>query len=48
MTEVEQTLDEWVAGLSEMRDGDLAMLLHLLERTYIHTLIEQSLRGASR
>lgn len=43
-----ETMDSWVAGLSEMSDTDLNDLLDMLERTYIHGLIEQGLRGASR
>jgi hypothetical protein len=46
MTEIRETLDGWVGDLAEMGDGDLEMFLHLLERAYIHTLIEQGLRGA--
>lgn len=48
MIDLQEALDDWVANLAEARDGDLAMSLHLLERAYIHGLIEQGLRGAPR
>lgn len=48
MTDIQEALDDWVASLAETKDGDLAMCLHLLERAYIHGLIEQGLRGAPR
>ena len=48
MTEVEGTLDEWVSSLAEMTDADLRSFITLLERTYIHAMIEAGLRGAPR
>ena len=48
MIEVEATLDKWVGSLAEMTDADLRKFVHLLERTYIHAIIEAGLRGAPR
>ena len=48
MSDIAGTLDGWVANLSEMTDSELANTLYLLERTYVHTLIERELRGAPR
>jgi len=45
--DVQDLLDDRVAKLSEMPPDDLDHLLHVLERTYIHALIEKGLRGAS-
>jgi hypothetical protein len=44
---VQAVLDDRVAVLSEMPSEDLDHLLYVLERTYIHALIEKGLRGAS-
>ena len=46
MTSVAKTLDAYVSDLATMTDADLADLLYLLERAYIHALIEVQLRGA--
>ncbi len=47
MSDVQALLDQRVAVLSEMPSEDLDHLLYVLERTYIHALIEKGLRGAS-
>lgn len=46
MSNLQATLNTWVEGVTEMPDKELADLLHLLERAYIHALIEVQLRGA--
>jgi hypothetical protein len=48
MTDLQGTLNSWVDGIAEMSDKDLGDMLHLLERTYIHALIEAQLRRAPR
>jgi hypothetical protein len=48
MNEIQTVLDDRVAKLSEMPTDDLDHLLYVLERTYIHALIEKGLRGGSQ
>lgn len=36
---------ELVSHISELTDEDLRVILQVIERTYIHVLIEQGLRG---
>ena len=48
MSDLRVLLDERIADLSVMPLDDLNDLLHMLERTYIHALIEKGLRGVSR
>jgi hypothetical protein len=47
-SDIQTVLDDRVAVLSEMPSDDLDHLLHVLERTYIHALIEKGLRGGSQ
>jgi len=47
VNDLRQVLDEKIAGLSIMPSDDLVDLIHLMERTYIHALIEAHLRGVS-
>jgi hypothetical protein len=48
MSDLRSVLNERVAELSQMDQSDLEDMLHVLERTYIHALIEQGLRGVSQ
>lgn len=48
MNDPHAALDSWIQGVTEMPDRELFDLLHLLERAYIHALIEAQLRGAPR
>lgn len=47
MIELRDQLNKQVETLSETSTEELADLLHLLERAYIHTMIEHGLRGVS-
>jgi hypothetical protein len=47
MRDLQVLLDEKIADLSITPSDDLIDLIHLMERTYIHALIEAHLRGVS-
>lgn len=48
MTDLREALDSWTGRVAEISDPELSELLHILERAYIHALIEAQLRGGSR
>jgi len=47
MIELRERLSEQVSTLSELSMDELLDLMHMLERAYIHVLIEHGLRGVS-
>ena len=47
MSEIQAVLNSAIDSLSELPDPDLLDLVNLLERSLVHALIEQNLRGAS-
>ena len=44
MTELDKALNEVINSISELTPRDLANLLKMVERAYVHVLIEQNLR----
>lgn len=45
MTNLDQTLNDTITTLSERTVTELADLVKILERAYVHVLIEQHLRA---
>jgi hypothetical protein len=46
LTNLSALLDEEIRALSELPDEDLDSMMLVIERAYIHTMIEKSLRSA--
>ena len=44
MTSLDQELNEAISTLSERSASELAMIARIIERAYVHVLIEQHLR----
>jgi hypothetical protein len=44
-TELTRTLTPVISTLSEINDKDLRMFLQIVERAYVHALIEEELRS---